>query len=75
MRRGGGIPRPLRDYLDTGLDRIDWRWSGAGLHAAPYPLHETPLEEWDRFLAVDLTGGSVGRPGDDRRSGSPEVTG
>lgn len=38
VRRGGGIPKPLRDYLDTGLDRIDWRWGGAGLHAAPLPI-------------------------------------
>ena len=35
---------------------VDILINNAGLHAAPYPLHETPLEEWDRFLAVDLTG-------------------
>jgi NAD(P)-dependent dehydrogenase (short-subunit alcohol dehydrogenase family) len=35
---------------------IDILINNAGLHAAPYPLHETPLDEWDRFLAVDLTG-------------------
>jgi NAD(P)-dependent dehydrogenase (short-subunit alcohol dehydrogenase family) len=35
---------------------IDILINNAGLHAAPYPLHETPLDEWDSFLAVDLTG-------------------
>lgn len=35
---------------------IDVLINNAGLHAAPYPLHETPICEWDRFLAVDLTG-------------------
>jgi len=35
---------------------VDILINNAGLHAAPYPLHETPIEEWDRFLAVDLTG-------------------
>ena len=35
---------------------VDILINNAGLHAAPYPLHETPLDEWDRFLAVDLTG-------------------
>lgn len=35
---------------------IDILVNNAGLHATPYPLHETPLDEWDRFLAVDLTG-------------------
>jgi NAD(P)-dependent dehydrogenase (short-subunit alcohol dehydrogenase family) len=35
---------------------IDILINNAGLHATPYPLHETPIEEWDRFLAVDLTG-------------------
>jgi len=35
---------------------IDILINNAGLHATPYPLHETPLDEWDHFLAVDLTG-------------------
>ncbi|MFC5334189.1 SDR family NAD(P)-dependent oxidoreductase [Mycobacterium branderi] len=35
---------------------IDILVNNAGLHATPYPLHETPFDEWDRFLAVDLTG-------------------
>jgi len=34
---------------------IDILVNNAGLHAAPYPLHETPLDEWNRFLAVHLT--------------------
>lgn len=29
----GGIPKPLLDYLNTGVDRIAWRWSGAGLQS------------------------------------------
>ena len=35
---------------------VDILINNAGLHATPYPLHETPMDEWDRFLAVDLTG-------------------
>ncbi|BBZ70653.1 SDR family NAD(P)-dependent oxidoreductase [Mycobacterium paraseoulense] len=35
---------------------VDILINNAGLHAAPHPLHETPLDEWDSFLAVDLTG-------------------
>lgn len=35
---------------------VDILVNNAGVHAAPYPLHETPLDEWDTFLAVDLTG-------------------
>jgi NAD(P)-dependent dehydrogenase (short-subunit alcohol dehydrogenase family) len=35
---------------------VDILINNAGLHATPYPLHKTPLEEWDGFLAVDLTG-------------------
>jgi len=35
---------------------VDILINNAGLHAAPYPLHETPLDEWATFLAVDLTG-------------------
>lgn len=37
-RRGGGIPAPLRAYLKDGIDRIDWRWSGAGLHSWALPV-------------------------------------
>lgn len=37
-RRGGGIPKPLHDYLRTGVDRIAWRWSGAGLHSFALPV-------------------------------------
>jgi NAD(P)-dependent dehydrogenase (short-subunit alcohol dehydrogenase family) len=35
---------------------IDILINNAGLHATPYPLHETPLDEWNVFVAVDLTG-------------------
>jgi NAD(P)-dependent dehydrogenase (short-subunit alcohol dehydrogenase family) len=35
---------------------IDVLLNNAGIHATPYLLHETPMEEWDSFLAVDLTG-------------------
>ncbi len=35
---------------------VDFLINNAGLHATPYPLHETSLDEWDSFLAVDLTG-------------------
>lgn len=35
---------------------VDILINNAGLHAAPHLLHETPVDEWDRFLAVDLTG-------------------
>jgi NAD(P)-dependent dehydrogenase (short-subunit alcohol dehydrogenase family) len=35
---------------------IDILVNNAGLHATPYPLHETPIDEWNLFLAVDLTG-------------------
>lgn len=38
MRRGGGIPAPLRQYLTDGINRIDWRWSGAGLHSWALPM-------------------------------------
>jgi len=30
---GDLLPGPLRDYLATGVDGIDWRWSGAGLQS------------------------------------------
>jgi NAD(P)-dependent dehydrogenase (short-subunit alcohol dehydrogenase family) len=35
---------------------IDILINNAGIHATPYPLHETPLDEWNAFLDVDLTG-------------------
>ena len=37
-RPSDGIPRPLLDYLATGVDRIAWRWSGAGLHSFALPV-------------------------------------
>ncbi|WP_328361213.1 SDR family oxidoreductase [Mycobacterium sp. NBC_00419] len=35
---------------------IDILVNNAGIHATPYPLHETPLDEWQAFLDIDLTG-------------------
>ncbi|WP_341705833.1 ChrR family anti-sigma-E factor [Ferrovibrio sp.] len=37
---GGGLPAPLRAYLSGGVDRIPWRWSGAGLHAFALPVQK-----------------------------------
>ena len=34
----GAIPIPLLDYLNTSVDRIAWRWSGAGLHSFALPV-------------------------------------
>jgi NAD(P)-dependent dehydrogenase (short-subunit alcohol dehydrogenase family) len=47
--------RAAQESIQT-FGGVDILINNAGLHAAPYPLHETPLDEWDSFLAVDLTG-------------------
>lgn len=36
----GNIPKPLLDYLHTGVDEIAWRWSGAGLHSFALPVRK-----------------------------------
>ncbi len=36
----GSIPKPLLDYLMTGIDRFAWRWSGAGLHSVALPVRK-----------------------------------
>jgi NAD(P)-dependent dehydrogenase (short-subunit alcohol dehydrogenase family) len=44
------------DESKRAFGGIDILINNAGLHAAPSPLHETPLDEWHSFIAVDLTG-------------------
>lgn len=34
------VPKPLRDYISTGIDTIAWRWSGAGLHSHTLPVEK-----------------------------------
>jgi NAD(P)-dependent dehydrogenase (short-subunit alcohol dehydrogenase family) len=35
---------------------VDVLVNNAGIHAHPYLVHETPLAEWDAFIAIDLRG-------------------
>jgi NAD(P)-dependent dehydrogenase (short-subunit alcohol dehydrogenase family) len=40
----------------TASDGVDVLVNNAGIHAHPYLVHETPTDEWDAFMAIDLRG-------------------
>jgi gluconate 5-dehydrogenase len=44
------------DEVVSSLGQLDIAVNNAGIVHKPYPFHETPLEEWDRLMAINLTG-------------------
>ena len=46
----------MRDRIHSEFGKLDIAVNNAGIIHKPYRFHEIPLEEWDRLIAIDLTG-------------------
>jgi NAD(P)-dependent dehydrogenase (short-subunit alcohol dehydrogenase family) len=44
------------DEAVSSLGKLDIAVNNAGIVHKPYRFHETPLEEWNRLMAINLTG-------------------
>lgn len=44
------------DEIFASLGQLDIAVNNAGIVHKPYRFHETPLEEWDRLMAINMTG-------------------
>ena len=49
------VARMVEETVST-FGRLDIAVNNAGIVHKPYRFHETPLEEWNRLLAVNMTG-------------------
>ena len=49
------VARMVEETVST-LGRLDIAVNNAGIVHKPYRFHETPLEEWHRLMAVNMTG-------------------
>ena len=49
------VARMAEETVST-LGRLDIAVNNAGIVHKPYRFHETPLEEWHRLMAIDMTG-------------------
>jgi len=49
------VARMVEESVST-LGRLDIAVNNAGIVHKPYRFHETPLEEWNRLMAIDMTG-------------------
>ncbi|NIO07751.1 MAG: SDR family NAD(P)-dependent oxidoreductase, partial [Deltaproteobacteria bacterium] len=49
------VARMVEETVST-LGRLDIALNNAGIVHKPYRFHETPLEEWNRLMAVNMTG-------------------
>ena len=46
----------MTDQIRSEFERLDIAVNNAGIVHKPYRFHETPLEEWNRLMAIDMTG-------------------
>ncbi len=46
----------MRDRIYSEFGKLDIAVNNAGIIHKPYRFHEIPLEEWNRLIAIDLTG-------------------
>jgi gluconate 5-dehydrogenase len=46
----------MKNDIFSEFKRLDIAVNNAGIIHKPYRLHETPIEEWNRLIAIDLTG-------------------
>jgi NAD(P)-dependent dehydrogenase (short-subunit alcohol dehydrogenase family) len=46
----------MADETVSKLDRLNIAVNNAGIIHKPYRFHETPLKEWNRLMAVNMTG-------------------
>jgi gluconate 5-dehydrogenase len=46
----------MKNDIFSEFKRLDIGVNNAGIIHKPYRLHETPIEEWNRLIAIDLTG-------------------
>jgi gluconate 5-dehydrogenase len=49
------VARMVEETVSTH-GRLDIAVNNAGIVHKPYRFHETPLEEWNRLMAIDMTG-------------------
>ena len=49
------VARMVEETVST-LGRLDIAVNNAGIVHKPYRFHETPLEEWHRLMAINMTG-------------------
>ena len=46
----------MKNDIFSEFGRLDIAVNNAGIIHKPYRLHETPIEEWNRLIAINLTG-------------------
>jgi NAD(P)-dependent dehydrogenase (short-subunit alcohol dehydrogenase family) len=46
----------MRDEISSEYGKLDIAVNNAGIVHKPYRFHETPLEEWNRLMAINMTG-------------------
>ena len=51
----GDVQRMVKEAVSE-FGRLDIAVNNAGIITKPYRFHELPLEDWERVMAVDLTG-------------------
>jgi len=46
----------MRDEISSEYGKLDIAVNNAGIVHKPYRFHETPLKEWNRLMAINMTG-------------------
>lgn len=46
----------MKNDISSEFERLDIAVNNAGIIHKPYRLHETPIEEWNRLMSINLTG-------------------
>lgn len=46
----------MRDEISSEYGKLDIAVNNAGIVHKPYRFHETPLKEWQRLMAINMTG-------------------
>jgi len=46
----------MRDEISSEFNKLDIAVNNAGIVHKPYRFHETPLDEWNRLMAINMTG-------------------
>ncbi len=55
VAKPGDVER-MRDKISSEYGKLDIAVNNAGIVHKPYRFHETPLEEWNRLIGINMTG-------------------